>query len=119
MPMKPNPPTHHVSSSAIAVTRIATTKTAPAANHSETRATTCTPRAAGRRGRSQFRNHTSNQCPPKEGNRANKVNKGHRDNLPAIKPATAPKRLAMVNVRITTEASGSRYGFQTGVMGSR
>ena len=64
----PSPPTHQAGhrtgrdpESAFAVRAIPKASTTPPTNHTATRATICTWRADGRRGRNQLRYHSSTQ----------------------------------------------------------
>src|SRR5438132_4131613 len=100
----------------MAVRAIPRPRPAPPTNHTATRAPTCTARATERRGRSQLRNHSSTQWPPKENQNTKKVASGQRPSPPRHRASTPPTTSAIVPVRTSVFRRGSRKGCQGGVI---
>jgi hypothetical protein len=82
-------------------------------DHVARRAAMCTVRVAGRRGRSQLRNHNSTQCPPNAGHSAISVATGHAATPPRGNAIAAPMMAAIAPVRISVLRSGSRQGWKS------
>ena len=126
IPTKANPPSHQTGQrggmilvSASKERRMAITKTAPAMNHTNTRVAICTSRPLDRQGRRWLRNHTSTQCPPKEGHSARRAARGQRAGLPENAENATPNTAAIAPVRRVTERRDSRYGCQWEVTSPR
>ena len=105
------PPIHHAGQrgtrpSAAAVCSTQNKNPTPATNHTRSRAITCIARDGGIRGRSQFRNHTSTQCPPNDGHNTSKLATAHPASPPR-KPMIAPTTIAIATVRNNVVRSGS------------